>query len=113
MVTLGITKIKNSECSQTIFNRKIDACKLTDAFMNSLFLNVFFKNLEKTVNFNLRCPFVAGRYSLTDFTLHIPPILPFPDDIFICSKVVFSGKPKSSKRFMRYGGAGGITKYKN
>ena len=94
-----MSKTNDFNCIDAVFERRIDACKITEALMNTMFMNIFLKNILSTGDTALSCPFKAGPINFTNFTLGVPSIIPLPNDVNICTTTTFYGIIGASKRF--------------
>ena len=99
LINFSIAKTAVFDFSNVVFQRKIDFCKLTDSLMNSMFTDIWMKNLQSSFNRKISCPIEAGFYMLTNYTFQIPSIIPFPKNVFICSDFKYHGKVAGSKKF--------------
>lgn len=99
LLTLKMSRTTDFNCHDMIFERKFDCCKINDNLLNSMFVNIFYKNVGNTANFDLKCPYRAGRYELNNFTVSIPSFMPFPNNTNICLTNKFYGRFSGFKKF--------------
>lgn len=80
-VAFGVTfsAKKTFKCEETPMTEgTFDMCKLTERTLNSIFINTVWKFLAETADFELKCPYPARQYKITNLTAYVPAIIPFP-----------------------------------
>jgi Protein of unknown function (DUF1091) len=102
IVTFSLSKTSSFDCRDVIFQRKIDLCKVTEFLKASMFIDIFMKNIRNFTNFDLQCPYRAGHYKITNYTMSYPQIMPFPMNSYICLKMKMFVKPFQAKKFEQY-----------
>lgn len=101
---IALSKSDDFACKDIIYERKIDSCRLTNTLLNSMFVNMFIKNIIDAADFKLECPYRAGHYTITNFTLHVPAKVPLPNDINVCLFETFYAQVAGKKKFEVIGG---------
>jgi Protein of unknown function (DUF1091) len=83
-----------------LFEGKIDLCNLTEKSIRSSFLSIFIKSFLKSADFELKCPFRAGVYTVSNYTFSVVPRMPFPANVRLCTIEKYFMKT-SDKKSMR------------
>ena len=86
-------------CKDVMFERKFDICKMTDDLLNSMYLSVFLKDVRRAAKFDIKCPYHAGHYVISNFTLLNVPRMPLPSSLFICTTTKILVKVSNAKKF--------------
>lgn len=64
-----------------------------------MFVNIFYKSTMEHANFGMKCPYLAGHYTITNFAVNIPSVVPFPSNTSICILNKFHAKASGEKKF--------------
>lgn len=89
---MKISKNDDFDCKDVIFERKLDGCKLSEIVMNSMYFSVLFKDFLRAANFEIKCPYKAGLYTVTNFTTLSVPRMPFPSNVCNLDWLIYSNK---------------------
>ena len=101
--TMKASKNKDFACTDLIFERRADACQLTESFFNQPHVKLFVSDILTKANFKLQCPYKVGLHSLTNFTFNIPKRIPLPTNVYLCYSIKFSGKIQNATKFVQFG----------
>jgi hypothetical protein len=95
---------------QKLFELRIDGCRFKPQSLGMV-AKMMYESMIKSINFDLKCPYKAGIYNVTNYKSNLKINLPLPDFGKYCLKAEFYGKPKGQKGFEKlisYGGAGSL-----
>lgn len=97
---MSISKTSDFKSQEVAMERKIDCCRFTEALRNSMFINIFAANLLSSVDFDIKCPYRAGVYTITNFTIAVPSIVPFPSNTYVCIQLHYYAKFADFKKLV-------------
>lgn len=98
---MSISSSVDFSCNRLLFERKIDCCQLNERVLNSMFVNIFLKDIIRAANFKLKCPYRAGHYDIVNLSLSFPPTIPLPKNTNVCITKRYFGKTSGSKKFVQ------------
>lgn len=96
-------------CKTVLIERRFDGCRLTTASLGHVFGAILNDAIVNSINFELKCPYKARTYNITNFRANLNVAIPFPDVGKYCIKAEIYGKPKGKKSFEKavsFGGSG-------
>jgi hypothetical protein len=95
---------------QTLVDLRMNGCRLKPQLLGPV-AEMLYEPVIKSINFELKCPYKAGIYNVTNFKMNLNTNLPLPNLGNYCLKVELIGKLKGQKdfeNFVSFGGAGTI-----
>lgn len=87
-------------CGSPILERTLDICKISRGVVTGLMINVFLEPVIKAMNFELKCPFKPGYYSIKNARFELPLNLGEMFKGYYCLKIITKAKTPSSRKLI-------------
>lgn len=90
---------KKYECKDIIREQRLNVCQFSKAISSSILLSSIVKEVMKSANFEISCPFKPSLHIVSNMTFTFPTFFPMPPG-FYCVDVAFNGRVKNQRKLV-------------